>query len=111
MVTICMHVFLDCCYSSCHTTISSLYTLCLCGVQKNYTCIHRCLNTVSGFYDTANETFDPMNPNFKRLRQQQLEGERRGDKEAVRVDKGGSECGREGGREGGRGRDEGTKRR
>ncbi|KAI0237412.1 Cell division cycle 5-like protein [Lamellibrachia satsuma] len=35
-----------------------------------------------GFYDTTNETYDPLDPDFKRLRQQQLEGERRGDKEA-----------------------------
>lgn len=35
-----------------------------------------------GFYDTANETFDPLDPNFKRLRQQQLDGELRRDKEA-----------------------------
>jgi len=37
----------------------------------------------SGFYDTSNEIFDPMNPNFRRLRQQQLEGELRKDKEEV----------------------------
>lgn len=37
----------------------------------------------SGFYDTANEVFDPQNPNFGRLRQQQLEGEMRKDKEEV----------------------------
>ncbi|XP_021950425.1 cell division cycle 5-like protein [Folsomia candida] len=35
----------------------------------------------SGFYDTANEVYDPQNPNFGRLRQQQLEGEMRKDKE------------------------------
>jgi len=35
-----------------------------------------------GFYDTANEGFDPMDPNFKRLRQQQLDGDLRRDKEA-----------------------------
>jgi len=35
-----------------------------------------------GFYDTANEAFDPLDPNFKRLRQQQLDGELRRDKEA-----------------------------
>jgi pre-mRNA-splicing factor CDC5/CEF1 len=35
-----------------------------------------------GFYDTANESYDPMDPNFKRLRQQELEGEMRRDKEA-----------------------------
>jgi len=37
-----------------------------------------------GFYDTSNEVFDPSIPNFKRLRQQQLEGELRKDKEEVR---------------------------
>lgn len=36
-----------------------------------------------GFYDTSNETFDPAEPNFKRLRQQELDGELRRDKEAV----------------------------
>ena len=36
-----------------------------------------------GFYDTSNERFDPTDPNFKRLRQQDLDGERRSDKEAV----------------------------
>ncbi|KAK2162342.1 hypothetical protein LSH36_100g06032 [Paralvinella palmiformis] len=35
-----------------------------------------------GFYDTSNEQFNPGDPNFKRLRQQELEGERRSDKEA-----------------------------
>lgn len=38
----------------------------------------------TGFYDTANEVYDPMDANFSRLRQQQLEGEMRRDKEAVR---------------------------
>ncbi len=38
-----------------------------------------------GFYDTANEKFDADAPNFKRLRQQNLDGERRDDKEAVRT--------------------------
>ena len=35
-----------------------------------------------GFYDTSNESFDPMDPNFKKLRQQELDGEMRRDKEA-----------------------------
>lgn len=35
-----------------------------------------------GFYDTSNEKFEPMEPNFKRLRQQELDGELRRDKEA-----------------------------
>lgn len=35
-----------------------------------------------GFYDTSSEAFDPLDPNFKRLRQQQLDGELRRDKEA-----------------------------
>ncbi|CAH1799753.1 unnamed protein product [Owenia fusiformis] len=34
-----------------------------------------------GFHDTSNETFDPDAPNFKRLRQQHLDGERRDAKE------------------------------
>jgi len=34
-----------------------------------------------GFYDTANETFDPLNPNYKRLRQQNMDGELRSAKE------------------------------
>ena len=56
----------------------------LCALVMCIVCDTDILCVISGFYDTANETFDPMNPNFKRLRQQQLEGERRGDKEAVR---------------------------
>ncbi|XP_013401217.1 cell division cycle 5-like protein [Lingula anatina] len=36
----------------------------------------------AGFYDTTNETYDPLAPNFKRLRQQEFEGERRDNKEA-----------------------------
>ena len=36
-----------------------------------------------GFYDTANETFDPLNPNYKRLRQQNMDGELRSAKEEV----------------------------
>ena len=39
-----------------------------------------------GFYDTANETFNAEAPNFKRLRQQNLDGERRDDVEAVSFD-------------------------
>ncbi|XP_064627229.1 cell division cycle 5-like protein [Lineus longissimus] len=31
----------------------------------------------SGFYDTSSEVYDPLDPNFKRLRQQNLEGDRR----------------------------------
>ncbi|XP_005097398.1 cell division cycle 5-like protein [Aplysia californica] len=34
-----------------------------------------------GFYDTSQEVFDPLNPNYKRLRQQNLDGELRRDKE------------------------------
>ncbi|CAG7835852.1 unnamed protein product [Allacma fusca] len=34
-----------------------------------------------GFYDTSNEKFDPMHPDFRKLRQQQLDGEMRKDKE------------------------------
>ncbi|KAK7078702.1 CDC5 cell division cycle 5-like protein [Halocaridina rubra] len=35
----------------------------------------------SGFYDTSQEAYDPMQPNFKRLRQQHLDGELRSEKE------------------------------
>ncbi|XP_064612178.1 cell division cycle 5-like protein [Liolophura sinensis] len=35
----------------------------------------------SGFYDTSEEVYKPLEPNYKRLRQQQLDGERRQDKE------------------------------
>ena len=35
-----------------------------------------------GFYNTAQEEFNPDGPDFKRLRQQQLDGERRAEKEA-----------------------------
>ncbi|XP_037799007.1 cell division cycle 5-like protein [Penaeus monodon] len=34
-----------------------------------------------GFYDTSQETYDPMQPNFKRLRQQHLDGEMRSERE------------------------------
>uniref|UniRef100_A0A0B6ZFC9 Uncharacterized protein n=1 Tax=Arion vulgaris TaxID=1028688 RepID=A0A0B6ZFC9_9EUPU len=34
-----------------------------------------------GFYDTSQEIYDPLNPNYKRLRQQNLDGELRRDKE------------------------------
>lgn len=36
----------------------------------------------SGFHDTTNEVYDPLNADFKRLRQQNLDGEMRRDKEA-----------------------------
>ncbi|KFM72811.1 Cell division cycle 5-like protein, partial [Stegodyphus mimosarum] len=36
---------------------------------------------VPGLYDTSEETYDPMNPDYKRLRQQQLDGELRSEKE------------------------------
>ncbi|KAL8617339.1 CDC5 cell division cycle 5-like protein [Nucella lapillus] len=35
----------------------------------------------AGFFDTSQETYDPLDPNYKRLRQQNLDGERRSDKE------------------------------
>lgn len=34
-----------------------------------------------GFFDTSEENYDPLDPNFKRLRQQDLDGERRDTKE------------------------------
>lgn len=37
----------------------------------------------AGFYDTSQETYNPLDPNYKRLRQQNLDGERRSDKEEV----------------------------
>jgi pre-mRNA-splicing factor CDC5/CEF1 len=37
----------------------------------------------SGFYDTSEEVIDPFAPNFKRLRQQNLDGEFRSEKEEV----------------------------
>lgn len=37
----------------------------------------------SGFYDTSNEVIDPHTPNFSRLRQQNLDGELRSEKEEV----------------------------
>ena len=36
-----------------------------------------------GFYDTSEERYDPLDPNYKRLRQQHLDGERRSEKEEV----------------------------
>lgn len=38
---------------------------------------------VPGLYDTSEEIYDPMNPDYKRLRQQQLDGELRSEKEEV----------------------------
>lgn len=38
---------------------------------------------LTGFYDTSEEVYVAEEPNFKRLRQQNLEGERRTDKEEV----------------------------
>ena len=38
----------------------------------------------AGFYDTSQEVYDPLNPNYKRLRQQNLDGELRSVKEEVR---------------------------
>ncbi|GFO03517.1 cell division cycle 5-like protein [Plakobranchus ocellatus] len=35
----------------------------------------------AGFYDTSQEVYDPLNPNYKRLRQQNLDGELRSVKE------------------------------
>ena len=37
----------------------------------------------TGFYDTSEENYNPLDPNFKRLRQQDLDGERRDAKEEV----------------------------
>lgn len=36
-----------------------------------------------GFYDTSNENVDALDPNFKRLRQQDMDGMRRDEKEEV----------------------------
>lgn len=36
-----------------------------------------------GFYDTSNEIVDPMAPDFSKLRQQQLDGELKSEKEEV----------------------------
>ena len=38
-----------------------------------------------GFYDTSNEAIDPHAPNFNRLRQQNLDGELRSEKEEVSI--------------------------
>lgn len=38
---------------------------------------------ISGFYDTSEENFEAQEPNFKRLRQQNLDGEMRRDKDEV----------------------------
>ena len=39
-----------------------------------------------GLHDTENDVFDPDAPNFKRLRQQDLDGEFRREKEAVSLE-------------------------
>ena len=39
----------------------------------------------AGFYDTSQEVYDPLNPNYKRLRQQNLDGELRSVKEEVQI--------------------------
>lgn len=38
---------------------------------------------VPGLYDTSEEIYDDMNPDYKRLRQQQLDGELRSEREEV----------------------------
>lgn len=45
--------------------------------------LHGCFLFLTGFYDTSEEVYVAEEPNFKRLRQQNLEGERRTDKEEV----------------------------
>ncbi len=40
---------------------------------------------VAGFYDTSEEQIDPFAPDFKRLRQQNLEGDLRCEKEEVHI--------------------------
>ena len=37
-----------------------------------------------GFYDAAEDDYDPLAPDFRRLRQQHLDGEQRSEKEEVR---------------------------
>ena len=39
-----------------------------------------------GFYDAGDDEYDPLAPDFKRLRQQHLDGEQRSEKEEVRGD-------------------------
>lgn len=41
------------------------------------------LFVLTGFHDTSEENYDPLDPNYKRLRQQDLDGERRDAKEEV----------------------------
>jgi pre-mRNA-splicing factor CDC5/CEF1 len=41
--------------------------------------------SILGFHDTSEENYDPLDPNFKRLRQQDLDGERRDAKEEVTI--------------------------
>ena len=40
---------------------------------------------LTGFHDTSTEVFDPMAANFKNLRRQDLDGERRSEREIVSV--------------------------
>ena len=40
-----------------------------------------------GFYDTSEEAFDPNDPDFKKLRQQDLDGKRRDDNEEAMDEK------------------------
>ena len=38
-----------------------------------------------GFYSTSEETYNPLDPDYKRLRQQNMDGELRRDKEDVSI--------------------------
>ena len=40
---------------------------------------------ISGFYDTSEEVVKPLDPNFKRLRQDHMDEKRRDDIEEVRL--------------------------
>ena len=57
-----------------------LYLVCYCILYVIVSCMYA---VFVGFYDTANEAYEAMDPNYKRLRQQNLDGELRRDKEEV----------------------------
>ena len=63
----------------CHSNSTLFYDMSL-SCFNYLICV---FNVFEGFHDTSNEVYDPLNPDFKRLRQQNLDGELRRDKEAV----------------------------
>ena len=54
-------------------------------IHQNYSRKLNQLFLSSGFYDTSEEVVKPLDPNFKRLRQDHMDEKRRDDIEEVRL--------------------------